>query len=430
MATKVSYKQGTKQTYLSLATRQSNALYFCTDTRELFKGDDLYSDGLRIVDSFSALPAFTVAADGILYFCVDSGCGYVLNTQRNAWLQVIHGVDNETIGINTEGLMHIKAVPIGTVTGLGEELERIEAIALDGGAVATVDKAGKIKPGNEFAVSADGTLSLNAIEITKVTGLEERLVAVEQAAVGGVHYCGAVDTYDDLPADAKQGDLYEVRADASEWCFNGEKWFEYGKTVDIDLTPYAEKEEVRAIAKLVDYEISHKPIGSIVNYTEDEIRVLCAADTEWALQQSGENADKNSYYIGFKAYAPDDSVVSFKEDLAEIIADSTMYYFEGNDFAGVDEYGRKYSIVWLPVAVYDTASNSWTYYGSMSTSEKYIGWYYSVEWYNAEGIRVAADTIRINLTNEDCHDSLVPFYMAEIQATLKTLETANTWSDM
>jgi len=51
---------------------------------------------------------------------------------------------------------------------------------------------------------------------------------------------------------------------------------------------------------------------------------MCPADTQWALQQSGANADPNSYYIGFKAYAPNDDVVSFKEDLAETINDDTM----------------------------------------------------------------------------------------------------------
>jgi len=118
------------------------------------------------------------------------------------------------------------------------------------------------------------------------------------------------------------------------------------------------------------------------------------------------------YYIGLKAYAPDDSIYSFKEDLAEIISDQTMYYFENNDFAGIDENGRKYSIVWLPVALYD--GQSWTYYGASSSSKRYIGWYYSVEWYNEDGLKVASDTIRVNLSNEDCHNIVEPYYMGSI----------------
>ncbi|MBR6632444.1 MAG: hypothetical protein IKK89_10960 [Alistipes sp.] len=427
---KVRYVQGKKASYLALGSYDPMALYFCTDTNELFKGDQLYSDGVRIVLNYASLPAFNVAADGILYYCKDSGAGYVLNEERTGWLAVIHGIDNETIELNDNGLMAVAAIPIAKVTGLAEELQRIEAVAIAGGSVATTETAGIVKPGNEFAITEDGTLSLNAVAITKVTGLEERLSAVEAAVVGGIHYRGAVDTVDDLPADASEGDLYEVRADASEWCFNGEKWFEYGKTVDIDLSIYAEKDEVRTIAKMVDYEISHKPDGALVNYTDDEIRVMCAADTEWALQQSGEGADPNMYYIGFKAYAPNDDIVSFKEDLAEIISDATMYYFENNEFAGVDEFGRKYSIVWLPVAAYDETSDTWSYYGAMSSDEKYIGWYYSVEWYDAAGVKVATDTIRINLTNEDCHTSVVPFYVADVKAAIASLEESMTWENI
>lgn len=171
-----------------------------------------------------------------------------------------------------------------------------------------------------------------------------------------------------------------------------------------------------------DYEISYKPDGTLVDYRDKEIRVMCPVNTNWTLQNSGEGADKNKHYIGFKAYAPEDAV-SFKEDLAEIIADDTMYYFEGNDFAGVDAQGRKYSIVWLPAAVYDEVSGAWTYHGANSSKEKYIGWYYSVEWYDADGIIIATDCIRINLSNEGCHSVAMPYYVGVIEEKIKEIET-------
>lgn len=170
-----------------------------------------------------------------------------------------------------------------------------------------------------------------------------------------------------------------------------------------------------------DYEVSHKPDGTLVDYRDKEIRVMCPIDTKWALQDSGEGADPNAYYIGVKAYAPSDDVVSFKEDIAEIISDNEMYYFEGNEFAGIDDDGRKYSIVWLPVAKYE--NDTWTYYGTSSSKEGFIGWYYSVEWYNAEGKIVASDCIRINLSNEECHSSIKPFYVTD------AVKTANEYTD-
>lgn len=229
MAVKVLYKKGLKETYLGLKERSANALYFCTDSKELYKGDDLYTDGLRIVDSYEALPVLTAAADGKLYFCEDTGNGYVLNAARDGWTAVFYGFDGETIGLNGNGLLSVKAVPIGSVTGLADELERIEKEVVAGG----------VKPGPEFELGEDGSLELKAVEISKITGLEERLTAIEQAAVGGVHYKGSVATVEVLPKDAKQGDLYEVKEDNSEWCWNGEQWFEYGSTKAVDLKPIA-----------------------------------------------------------------------------------------------------------------------------------------------------------------------------------------------
>lgn len=427
---KVLYKQGTKQTYLGLQSRSSNALYFCTDTKELFKGDDLYSDGVRLVASYDLLPGFAVAADGILYFCEDSGCGYVLNTERDAWLKVIYGVDNETIEVSESGLMAVKAVPVAKVAGLEDELKRIEAIAVAGtdpAPIATADVAGVVKPGAEMAVAADGTLSLTAVAIEKVTGLEDRLAAIEQAAIGGVHYRGAVETIDALPADAKQGDLYEVRADNSEWCFNGEKWIEYGKTVEIDLSGYAEKDEVRDIAELVKFEISSKPEGTLVKYSEDEIRVMCPENTEWKHQAVGATGNSNMYYMGFKAYAPD-GAVSFKESDNGVIEDE-MFTFD-DEFAGTDAYGRNYSIVWLPLASYSSETDSWSYYGKLSSADRYIGWDYAVEWYNADGVMIGSDAIRINLSNEACHNVSVPYYVSSLRKSIEAAEEAISWSNM
>lgn len=242
---KVSYKQGSKATYLGLSERLSTALYFCTDTRELYKGDDLYTDGLRVVGSFAALPDFAKAADGKLYYCADSGCGYVLSKSRNAWLQVIHGVDDETLEINNSGLIQVKAVPVEKITGLDERINGVVEKAVGDLDIqiglATKEKAGTVKPSDDFGIAEDGTLSLNPIAIEKITGLEDRLSNVEKAQVGGVHYCGKVPTYNDLPADPKQGDLYEVEEDGSEWCWNGERWFDYG-TKTSDLSPIAKAE--------------------------------------------------------------------------------------------------------------------------------------------------------------------------------------------
>lgn len=159
------------------------------------------------------------------------------------------------------------------------------------------------------------------------------------------------------------------------------------------------------------YEITNTPDGTLVDYREKEIRVMCPTDTQWAKQNVGSTGNANMYYMGFKAYAPD-GAVSFKEGDRGVIVDE-MFDFSG-DFAGTDEFGRNYSICWLALASYDESSNTWTYFGKNSSFNKYIGWTYVVEWYDASGVIIASDSVRINLSNENCHSEIKPYYMAEV----------------
>lgn len=76
-------KQNNREEY------DENALYFCTDSGALYRGAQLLSDGARIVSSYSDLPAFDIAADGIIYYTEDMQNGYLLNITRDGWVKVI-----------------------------------------------------------------------------------------------------------------------------------------------------------------------------------------------------------------------------------------------------------------------------------------------------------------------------------------------------
>lgn len=209
-------------------------------------------------------------------------------------------------------------------------------------------------------------------------------------------------------AEALEGQIPRKNASGSL------EWFTPAK--EEDIAPLEEAlSKVSAITEKIKYEISHKPKEVVVDYRDSEIRVFCPENTSWVQQNPGPTGNANYYYLGFKAYAPSDDVVSFKEDTSSVITDDTMYYFENNDFAGIDKYGRKYSICWLAAAKYDSETQTWSYLGEKSTTSKYIGWDYSVEWYNAEGIMVASDVIRINLSNKDCHNVIADYYMGQYQ---------------
>lgn len=161
---------------------------------------------------------------------------------------------------------------------------------------------------------------------------------------------------------------------------------------------------------------------TLVDYREKEIRIMFTENSPYVQQQVGANGNPNMYYMGFKAYAPE-GATHFKEDTAEVIKDNTLYDFSG-PFSGIEPDGRKYSICWLAVASYDATSNVWTYYGKNSTTDKYIGWYYSVEWYKNDTV-IKSDTIRINLANEKCFSELKPFYMANY-ATKEAFQAVET----
>ena len=187
-------------------------------------------------------------------------------------------------------------------------------------------------------------------------------------------------------------------------------------------------EELSFDAPIIDthtYEVFSKPENTLINIQEDEIRIMCAKDTNWEFQTSGEGADPDSYYIGLKIFAPSEDIFSFKEDLNKTINDSTMYYFIDNDFAGIDENSRKFSIIWLPVAKYDIAAASWNYYGEKSSEKKFIGWDYCVEWYDINGLLKSCNSIRINLSNESCHYINEPYYMASINVNKLTQDTGD-----
>lgn len=167
------------------------------------------------------------------------------------------------------------------------------------------------------------------------------------------------------------------------------------------------------------YEIADVPTGTLVDYRENEIRVMCPANAVFTKQAVGNGGDSNSYYMTFKTYAPNDNVVGYIEHLGDKVDETILTTFSS------DEHGRRYQTTWLALAKYDETTDAWTYYGANSTANKYIGWDYQIDWYDDAGIMIASDSIRISLSNEDCHYAIEPYYvggmMKEIDEKVKTL---------
>lgn len=181
------------------------------------------------------------------------------------------------------------------------------------------------------------------------------------------------------------------------------------------------------------YDISGTPDGTLVDYRDREIRIMCPANAEFKKQEVGDNGNADMYYMTFKAYAPNDAV-SFKEGDKGVIIDE-MFTFDG-PASGIDEFGRKYSVCWLALASHNPTTDTWTYFGKNSSENKYIGWDYVVEWFNAENQKIGYDSIRINLSNESCHNNNKPYYMAkyatseEVQDLKEDIENNFSWGEM
>ena len=450
-------------TYDALETKDSLALYWIQDSQRLYKGDALYGVGIEATTEFAGLmsaedkaklDALVASAGGLTRLTAIDGSVVITDTED--------GGKAIGVAVSTQEGNALVAVEDGLFVPKAEEVV-VPEFTIEKQEAAEEGYAASYKL--KRTVGEESTYVGDTINIAKDMVLQSATLDVVVEA--DVPYIGAVvgDPYIKMVFnDADASNLYipvkglvdtYVAGDGIEIVDNkisvkladtthglvavdgalalslatkdadGAMSKEDKKTLDAIPTVYEARQ----------YEVAYKPEGTLVDYRDKEIRVMCPADTEWKLQNSGENADANMYYIGFKAYAPNDAV-SFKEDLKETIEDDTMYYFEG-EFAGVDAYGRKYSIVWLPAA--NNTDGVWTYYGSMSSMSKYIGWYYTVEWYNANGKVIGADQIRINLSNEDCHNNIKPYYVANyitteevesIRESVASAEESYTWADM
>jgi hypothetical protein len=86
----VRFVRTTKERWLNRDAYDPLALYFCEDTGEMFKGDQVYTDAVRVIPTKADLPACPCAADGIVYYVTETRNGYVMAPDRSEWLQTIY----------------------------------------------------------------------------------------------------------------------------------------------------------------------------------------------------------------------------------------------------------------------------------------------------------------------------------------------------
>lgn len=474
MATQnVKFYFGTQAKYDALVEKNSLALYFIEDTQRLYKGNVLIATGKEASDMASGLMSVEdkikldelVSGGGLNGLAPVDGTIVISNKEdggKSIGVAVSAQAGNALVAVE-DGLF----VPSAQKVSVPEYVIEKQEVAEDGFATSY-----KLKK----TVDGESTYVGDTINIAKDMVLQS--ATLETVTEADVPYAGAVvgDPYIDMAFnDAAKSHIYipvnglvdtytagngieivdgkisvkiaenshglvaidgamtMLLATASQ---DGAMSKEDKAFINSIPSTYATIKRTKETAVQVKYEITSTPEGTLVNYGEKEIRVMCPANTKWIKQNVGATGNANMYYMGFKAYAPE-GAVSFKEGDRGVIVDKM---FDFNDaFAGTDEFGRNYSICWLALASYDESSDTWTYFGKNSTSEKYIGWNYIVEWYDANGIVIASDQIRINLSNEDCHNEIIPYYMsayvtdeqiAALEESINSIEDSFTWGEM
>jgi hypothetical protein len=405
----VRFYSGTRAQYDSLLEHNPLALYFCDDTGELFKGDVCLSDGIRIVPTRSDLPECSCAADGIVYFVAETKSGFMVSPDRTEWLQTIYAPVTDAYTIPEEE-MYTTVTTVGAVRDIEKKIyERIEEVVISGiSGLTAVDGTIKITDTEDggksigVVIAPDANNALRAVD----SGLFVPQISVKQDESNGL-----------VAIDGELSLNLATRKSSGAMSVTDK--------LIVDSIPYVYEQR--------KYDILDTPMGALVDYREREIRVMIPENAEFKKQAVGENGDSDTYYMGLRTYAPDDGVVGYIEHIgdqtdSEILTDIS-----------IDEYGRRYQTTWLGLAKYDKSTDTWSYYGKNSSIERFIGWDYRIDWYDKNNVKVASDSVRINLSNEECHNSLRPYYgpnsdlstdVTELQETLAEMREMYSWSEM
>ena len=157
MAQNVRFIKTTKIKYLNRDTYDENALYFCQDTNEIFKGSKVYTDGIRVIATKADLPECKCAADGVVYYITETRNGYTLSPDRTEWLQTIYAPVTDAYTV-PESEIYNTVTTVGAVrdienaiyTYVDQEIANVGDVGGTFGDVVTSIGCGGIAPGTSL----------------------------------------------------------------------------------------------------------------------------------------------------------------------------------------------------------------------------------------------------------------------------------------
>jgi len=145
----VRFIKTTKEKHVNREIYDPNALYFCEDTQEIYKGQYPYTEGIKVIPTKADLPSCPCAADGVVYFIAETKSGYMMSPDRTEWLQTIYAPVTDAYTIPEEE-MYTTVTTVGAVRDIEEKIYKyIDETAGTG--------VGSLKP-------VDGTLVITNAE--------------------------------------------------------------------------------------------------------------------------------------------------------------------------------------------------------------------------------------------------------------------------
>ena len=117
----VRFIKTTKEKHLKRDSYDYNALYFCEDTQEIYKGQYPYTEGVKVVPTKADLPACPCAADGVVYFVAETKSGYMMSPDRTEWLQTIYAPVTDAYTI-PESEMYSTVTTVGAVRDIEKKI--------------------------------------------------------------------------------------------------------------------------------------------------------------------------------------------------------------------------------------------------------------------------------------------------------------------
>lgn len=225
--------------------------------------------------------------------------------------------------------------------------------------------------------------------ITKVEALETFKTDVTTNYATKQYVIDAIDTHEGI---AKKAEVEEVKTKLDT------EILPIVPTVQ-ELVETAATQEWVAHQKYLQNKYEVLPVeGMFVLYGDNEVRINTQRVVP-ALQNVGEGGSPNMYYVTFRAYAPEGATQVIEGQSDKLDTEFSQLATDAN--------GRKYTTIWAAIANTADGGNTWTKWGDSSTVDKYLGFYYNFHWYNEDTL-ISTDKVRVILTNDSCHNDLVP----------------------